>query len=162
MKLRPMTNSDDPAVLELNSASVDALSPLSMDRLDWLRSIASHAATVEVDGAVVGFVLTFAPGAAYDSPNFGWFAHTYGDRFLYLDRIVIGKQYRRQGLGSKVYRAVENAAVPFGRLVCEVDVEPPNKPSLAFHADRGFHEVGRLAQSSGKTCVMLSKELGAG
>jgi predicted GNAT superfamily acetyltransferase len=32
--------------------------------------------------------------------------------------------------------------------------------SLAFHAARGYVEVGRLLQTNGKTCSMLVKELG--
>jgi len=156
-----MTDADEPVVHALNAASVDALSPLGLDRLQWLRSIAAHAAVVEVDGAVAAFVLTFAPGSAYDSANFGWFARTYGDRFLYLDRIAVADQYRRRGIGGLVYRAVERAAIPFERLACEVYADPPNQASLDFHAARGYVEVGRLQQSSGKTCVMLSKELSA-
>jgi predicted GNAT superfamily acetyltransferase len=159
VKLRPMTNADETAVLALNAASVDQLSPLGPDRLDWLRLIAAHAAVVEVEGEVAAFVLTFAPGAAHDSLDFQWFVDTYGDRFLHLDRLVVAENYRRQGIATTIYRAVERAAKPFDRLVCRVQSDPPDIPSLAFHAGRDFVEVGKLRRPDGTTSAMLSKEL---
>lgn len=159
MKLRPMTNADEPAVLALNTASVDHLSPLGPDRLDWLRLIAAHAAVVEIDETVAAFVLTFAPGAAHDSLDFQWFVDTYGDRFLHLDRIAVAEPYRRQGIATLIYKAVERSAKPFDRLVCRVQSDPPDTASLAFHAGRGFVEVGKLRRPDGTTSAMLSKEL---
>jgi predicted GNAT superfamily acetyltransferase len=154
-----MTNADETAVLTLNTASVDQLSPLGPDRLDWLRLIAAHAAVVEVDGTIAAFVLTFAPGAAHDTLDFQWFADTYGDRFLLLDRIAVAEPYRRQGIATMIYKAVERSAKPFDRLVCRVRSDPPDTASLAFHAGRGFVEVGKLRGADGTTGAMLSKEL---
>jgi predicted GNAT superfamily acetyltransferase len=159
VKLRPMTNADEPAVLALNTASVDHLDPLAPTRLDWLRLIAAHAAVVEVDGTVAAFVLTFTPGAAHDSLEFRWFTDTYGDRFLHLDRIVVAEPYRRQGIATMVYRAVERSAKPFERLVCRVRSDPPDTAALAFHAGRDFVEVGKLRRPDGTIGAMLSKEL---
>jgi len=158
VKLRSMTNADEPQVLALNSASVE-LSRLGPDRLDWLRLIAAHAAVVEIDGVVAAFALTFAPGASYDRLDFQWFSDTYGDRFLYVDRIAVAEPYRRKGVASLLYRAIEKAAKPFDRLVCEVNVDPPAVPALGFHTERGFVEVGKLAQADGRTTALLSKEL---
>ncbi len=64
---------------------------------------------IEVDGPFAGFVLTFASGAAYDGENFAWFAERYAD-FCYLDRVVIHEDFRRRGLGSRVYDELEAAA----------------------------------------------------
>ncbi|ADB35758.1 GCN5-related N-acetyltransferase [Kribbella flavida DSM 17836] len=158
MKLRPLSTVDEAAVLALNAAEAH-LDPLGPDRLDWLRLIAAHAAVVDVDGEVAGFVLTFAPGSAYDGLDFQWFAATYADRFLYLDRIVVAPAHRRQGIADLVYRAVERSATPFDRLVCGVRSDPPDEPALALHAARGFVEVGKLRHPEGTTNAMLSKEL---
>jgi predicted GNAT superfamily acetyltransferase len=159
VRLRPMTNADEPAVLALNAASADQLGKLGPDRLDWLRLIAAHAAVIEIDGTVVAFALTFAPGASYDRLDFQWFSDTYGDRFLYVDRIAVSEAHRRRGVGSLLYRAIERAAKPFDRLVCEVNADPPAVAALGFHAERGFVEVGKLAQADGRTTALLSKEL---
>ncbi|TWD80241.1 hypothetical protein FB561_1314 [Kribbella amoyensis] len=154
-----MTTADEGAVLALNAAAERHVDPLGADRLDWLRLIAAHAAVVDLDGEVAAFVLTFAPGSAQDSLDFQWFTETYADRFLHLDRIVVAEQHRRQGIGTAVYRAVERAAKPFDRLVCQIRSDPPDAPALAFHAVRGFFEVGKLLRPDGLTMALCSKEL---
>jgi predicted GNAT superfamily acetyltransferase len=58
-----------------------------------------------------------------------------------------------------IYDAAESDAKARGRLACEVNAEPPNEPSLAFHTSRGYVEAGRLAHASGKVTAMLVKEL---
>ena len=80
--LRPITEADVPAVLALNHRFVDLLSPLDAERLLWLVGLADHADVVEVDDRVAGFVLTMAPGAAYDSENYRWHAERYRRRVL--------------------------------------------------------------------------------
>lgn len=140
--LRPITAADRAFVLALNEANVSLLAPLSGDRLSQLQEWADLAAVVDLGDGPVGFVLTFAPGTPYDSPNYAWFTARYPD-FYYLDRIVLAPAARRGGLGGRVYDEVEERAA--GRPFCiEVNLEPPNEPSLAFHAARGFVEVGRL------------------
>ena len=44
-------------------------------------------------------------------------------------------------------------------MVCEVNSEPPNVESLAFHEARGYREVGHLRQADGHEVVMLEKPL---
>ena len=154
-----MTTADESAVLALNAAAEDHVDPLGPDRLDWFRLIAAHAAVVDLDGEVVAFVLTFAPGSAQDSLEFRWFTDTYADRFLHLDRIVVAEQHRRQGIAGLVYRAVERSAATFDRLVCQVRSDPPDAGALAFHAARDFVEVGKLRRPDGIMMAMCSKEL---
>jgi predicted GNAT superfamily acetyltransferase len=156
--LRPITEADVPAVLALNHRFVDLLSPLDAERLLRLVGLADHADVVEVDDRVAGFVLTVAPGAAYDSENYRWHAEHYDDAFYYLDRIVIAEEMRRRGLAGFVYDAMEDAARPFGRMTLEVNVDPPNLGSLAFHARRGYVEVGRLGEP-GHLVGLMAKEL---
>jgi predicted GNAT superfamily acetyltransferase len=158
--LRPIAEADVPAVLALNHRFVDLLSPLDAERLLWLVGLADHADVVEVDDGVAGFVLTMAPGAAYDSENYRWYAARYGDDFYYLDRIVIAEELRRRGLAAFVYDAMEDAARPFGRMTLEVNVDPPNVGSLAFHERRGYVEVGRLGEP-GHVVALMTKELSA-
>jgi uncharacterized protein len=158
--LRPITEADVPAVLALNHGFVDLLSPLDAERLLWLVGLADHADVVEVDDRVAGFVLTMAPGAAYDSENYRWHAERYDDAFYYLDRIVIADEMRRRGLAGFVYDAMEDAARPFGRMTLEVNVDPPNLGSLAFHERRGYVEVGRLGEP-GHVVGLMAKELSA-
>jgi uncharacterized protein len=158
--LRPITEADVPAVLALNHRFVDVLSPLDAERLLWLVGLADHADVVEVNDRVVGFVLTMAPGAAYDSENYRWHAERYDDAFYYLDRIVIAEEMRRRGLAAFVYDAMEEIAHGFGRMALEVNVDPPNVESLAFHEHRGYLEVGRRGEP-GHLVGLMAKEFTA-
>lgn len=158
MLLRPISDADVASVLDLNAASVDALSPLDGARLADLRALTTTADVVDVEGEVAAFVLVFGASVAYDSVNYRWFGARYPD-FAYLDRIVVGERWRRRGIGRLVYDAVEQTVGPRGRVVCEVYAEPPNHASLAFHRDRGYVEVGRVEQENGKVTAMLVKEL---
>lgn len=158
MLLRPFTPADGAAVLALNAASVTHLSPLDPDRLDRLLGWSYRLDVLVEGGAVVGFVVLVAPDSGYDSVNYRWFAQRFPS-FLYLDRIVVAEGHRRRGYAGQVYDEMEAAAAGYGRLVCEVDVVPPNPASLAFHAGRGFREVGRLDLAGGKKVAMLDKPL---
>lgn len=158
MTLRELTPADWPRVLELNLASVQALSELDERRLRWILSLAHRGLVVEDDGEVVAFALAIASGTDYDSDNYRWFTAHY-ERFLYLDRIAVDASLRRRGLGAQLYDAMEAAAASFGRMVCEVNLLPRNDVSLAFHAARGYVEVGQLAHGEDKLVSLLSKEL---
>ena len=163
--LRPLVPADHAEVLALNERNVELLAPLDEPRLEQLVGWADTAAVIDVDGSFAGFVLTFALGSAYDGDNFAWFAERYPD-FAYLDRVVIHEDFRRRGLGTLVYDQLESTC---GKPVfaLEVNIDPPNEPSLAFHRARGFTEVGRqvLSHSSGQhpsgdhTVTMMTKPL---
>jgi uncharacterized protein len=159
MIVRELTPADWPRVLELNLASVQALSELDEQRLRWILSLAHRSLVVEDDGEVVAFALAIASGTDYDSDNYRWFTARY-ERFLYLDRIAVDASLRRRGVGAQLYDAMETAAASFGRMVCEVNLLPRNDVSLAFHAARGYGEVGQLAHGEEKLVSLLSKESG--
>ena len=155
--LRTLRDTDVADVLSLNHANVSALSPLDESRLRALRALADRVDILDVEGAFAGFVITFASGAAYDSENYGWFSARH-DRFYYLDRIVLAEGFRRRGLGGFVYDEVEKVAAPYGRLCLEVNLVPPNEGSLAFHASRGYVEVGRTGDDD-HVLSMMEKQL---
>lgn len=142
MNLRASTPEDDSAILAWNEADVHFLAPMDAPRLGYLRRHAHAVDIVEVDGSRAGFVITFVEGSAYDSPNYRWFSER-EPTFHYVDRIVIDPGHRGRGLARRVYRALIERH-PSRPLVAEVNFEPPNATSLAFHAAMGFEEVGRL------------------
>jgi predicted GNAT superfamily acetyltransferase len=160
MKLREITRADWPQLLALNHASVRELSELDEQRLESLLSWSHRSVGVESEGALVAFALAIAPGTPYDSGNYRWFGARF-ERFLYLDRIVVSDAMRRRGIGGQLYDAMEATAATFERMVCEVNVLPPNDASLAFHASRGYVEVGRLEHADGKLVALLTNELAA-
>ncbi len=157
--LRPIEPTDHAFVLDLNHSHVELLAPLDQARLEVLLGWADRADVIEHEGQPVGFVLTFAPGTAYDSPNYHWFAERFGDAFYYLDRIVVDPSVRRAGIGARVYDELEAVAATYDRMVLEVNIEPPNEASLAFHGNRGYVEVGRLGDGH-KQVTLLEKPVG--
>jgi predicted GNAT superfamily acetyltransferase len=154
--LRPITPADHADVLALNETNVEVLAPLDATRLDYLLGLSDRADVIDVDGAFAGFVITFASGSAYDGENFAWFTERYDD-FCYLDRVVIHEDFRRRGLGSAVYDELESTC---GRplFALEVNLDPPNVASLAFHRARGYTEVGQRV-SGGHLVSLLTLSL---
>lgn len=136
------------ALLALNNAHAAELSWLEADRLAALVGQAFAARRV---GLADALLIAFDQDATYDSPNFLWFCERY-DRFVYVDRIVVAEAARGQGLAKALYLDLFAAAQAAGhtRVVCEVNAEPPNPASDAFHAALGFVEVGTAALGGGK------------
>lgn len=153
--LRPLRATDVADVLMLNERNVVKLAPMDEATLHQHRETADRFDVLDVDGAFAGFVITFAPGAAYDSENYRWFSQRHGGSgFYYLDRIVLHEGFRRRGLGGFVYDEIEKVATPYGRLSLEVNLVPRNEPSLVFHDGRGYREVGRLGDDEHLVSLM--------
>lgn len=147
----PMTAAVEPAILALNNAHAAELSWLEPERLSFLVGEAFLARRI---GAVDAFLLTFDQDAAYDSPNFLWFRQRY-PRFVYVDRIAVAPSARGRGLARRLYTHLfEHVAMAGHDLVtCEVNSDPPNPASDAFHAALGFAEVGQASIHGGAKSV---------
>lgn len=155
-RLRPLVADDHAEVLALNERNVELTAPLDEPRLAALVGWAHRALVLDVDGRFAGFVLTYTSGSAYDGENFGWFSERYDD-LAYLDRVIVHEDFRRQGLASLLYDDVEAGC---GRplMALEVNLDPPNEPSLAFHRARGYTEVGQRV-FDGHVVSMMVKRL---
>jgi predicted GNAT superfamily acetyltransferase len=112
-------------------------------------------------GSVDALLLAFDQDADYDSPNFLWFRARY-PRFVYVDRVVVDATGRGRGYATALYDHLFETASRAGyrRVVCEVNSDPPNPQSDAFHAKLGFAEVGSSTlPDSKKTVRYLSRGL---
>lgn len=156
MQLRDATTADFAQILHLNHASVHFLSPLSQERLVLLHHMAAYHRVAHEGGQVRGFLLAFCEGAAYDSPNYQWFARAYS-RFVYVDRIVVAGDCHGRGIGQRFYQDLFAFArqVRAPRVTLEIDFEPPNPVSARFHARQGFREVGAQWVAGGSKQVSL-------
>lgn len=149
--IEPITRDIEPSVLALNNEHAEELSWLEPERLSKLVSGAFYARRI---GYLEAFLLAFDQDADYDSPNFLWFKARY-PRFVYVDRIAVAAAARGRGHARSLYGDLFGAALAKGHkvVVCEVNSDPPNPASDAFHAALGFSEVGQAAIHGGKKTV---------
>ena len=149
---------DTAAILALNNAHAAETSLLTAGRLAWLLASASHVGLV--DEGRTAFLIAFDGTGGYDSPNYFWFRARW-PRFSYVDRVVTAVQARGQGHARSLYQDLFGIARRAGhtRIGCEVNLQPPNPRSDAFHARLGFSEAGRAALPGGKVVRYLARSL---
>jgi uncharacterized protein len=155
--LRQVRPADLPRIVELNDAASPAVpvtTAADMARLLGLSSLALVA--MDADEVVRGFVVAVDPGAAYESENYRFFENR-GRPHVYVDRIVVDPEARGSGIGRVLYDAVFERARSTGRpeVTCEVNLEPPNPGSLAFHERLGFEKVAEQSTKGGTIRVAL-------
>jgi len=158
MLIRDASAADFERILQLNEESEHFLSPMTLARLEALHAGAAYHRVMDDDGKIAGFLLAFREGTRYDSSNYLWFTQHY-DQFLYIDRVVVSKQYQGQGLGNQLYDDLFEFARASGvtRITCEFDIEPPNDASRRFHQRFGFSEVG--TRSHGEITKQVSLQM---
>ncbi len=152
-----IADSDIDWIHALNKVHEVELSPLTRDGVVSMVGRATYSRTI--DGGA--FLLGFDQNGDYDSPNFIWHRDRFA-RFLYVDRIAVAATHRRRGLAAKLYDDIFAFAAKRGdeRVVCEVNSDPPNPASDAFHEALGFKVVGEAyLDDRGKTVRYLAKEL---
>jgi predicted GNAT superfamily acetyltransferase len=145
-------------LLTLNNAHAQSLSWLEPERLCHLVKVAFFAWRV---GEADGLLIAFDQDADYGSPNFLWFQARF-PRFVYVDRVVVAAEARGRGIAKRLYLMLFSQAVYAGhdKIVCEINVNPPNPESDAFHAALGFTEVGSgLIHGGQKTVRYMAHQL---
>jgi len=160
--IRSIETADLDRILEINEANVPEVGPVDAERMSYLVDESPIALAVELDGRIVGFCLVMPLDSAYDSVNYRWFTQRFDD-FMYLDRVAFDAEAQGRGLGTLLYAEVDRLMTPreANRLALEVNVDPPNEPSLAFHARRGFVEVGRQDTPYGIRVSMQMRRVGS-
>lgn len=154
---RDIEPADLPGLFELNRREELALSAMTF--ADFQMAV-GRAWSARCFPAAAGFLLAYDQSASLASPNFHWF-HQRFDRFVYIDRVAVAEAARGQGLARAFYADLAGRSIAAGhrRLVAEVNLDPPNPASLAFHRQFGFAETGRARLPSGKTVIYLTRDL---
>jgi hypothetical protein len=131
---------------------------MDVARLEDLHRLACCHRVALIDGRVAGFLLAMRDDAAYHNPNFAWFAARY-PRFIYVDRIVVDRQFAGKGVGSALYRDLFDFAWrnDVAILACEINIHPPNPVSTAFHRCFGFSQIG--TQDVAGECKRVSMQV---
>ena len=138
----PYLSSDLEEILAINQANIPEVGSVpDMGRLKSLLDWSSHLIVIKKD-EIAGFIILMREGQDYDSLNYDFF-NSQDYPFLYVDRIAIKDGHRRKGLGRKIYKKTIEIAEGLDVIACcEVNTIPRNEPSLAFHENFGFKEVG--------------------
>ena len=160
LKIRDVRENELDSILALNNATGASILPMDMPKLRILADQAAYFRVAEADDQLAGFLVALREDADYTSPNFRWFRQRY-EQFLYIDRIVIARAFRRTGLGRVLYADVTSfAEVRVPLLACEVFLEPRDDVAMVFHGTYGFQEVGQqLMPEANRRVALLAKQL---
>jgi uncharacterized protein len=156
-----------PAINRLNNDHALETSLLSEQELARLIGVAFYArgfagssgAGLLASGPAA-LLIAFDQTAPYKNPNFQFFLDRH-ERFVYIDCLITADHARRRGLARRLYEDLFAQAQAAGHRIvgCEVNLDPPNPASDAFHASIGFVEVGRARLENGKTVRYLERRL---
>ena len=160
--IRRLHSATEP-LLALNNDHAIELSPLTLAEFDQLIRESFYAAMINEGDALI---IAFDQSSRYDHTNFLWFRAYFEkerhDKFVYVDRVVTSAGARGKGYARTLYMDLFEHAKAAGhdRVVCEVNLDPPNPVSDAFHASLDFSEVGRAVIHNGaKTVRYLLRHL---
>ncbi|MEQ1780459.1 MAG: GNAT family N-acetyltransferase [Hyphomonadaceae bacterium] len=152
---------DEDFILALNAACTPAVGDMHAQDYRDIAGWAHRVVISEADGKPVGFMILIRPGSEYPSDNYGWFEEKFG-RQLYVDRIAVAASARGLGVGRFLYEEALRMAADLGeeRVTAEVNEDPPNPESMAFHIKLGFrHLLSRTSPRLGKVVAMLERPL---
>ena len=137
--IRQITPQDLASVLAINNEAVPAVNALTASELSDIVNISEKAWVVDEGDKIVGVLIVLGPRESYGSANYTWLNSQFTN-FCYVDRIIIATSGKRKGYGKALYLALEEHAVSTGveMLLCEVNVEPENPQSMAFHESLGW------------------------
>lgn len=156
--IRPFTDADRAALLRLNLHARPAVAALDETTLSALLAFEGHHfVAVDRTGAVAGYLLSFLRESDYDDTEICELRRRLPEPFLYICQLVVAQEYRRQRIGLALYEAVENTARRQGVriLCCDVNTNPPNPESFAFHYRLGFAEIGFGLAGDGTAIAFL-------
>lgn len=150
------------AIVAINREPVPGVAELERAYFTLLVDVCEHFRVIEVDGETAGYIFAMNQDAAYTGEEFQWFCRHLSEMFLYIDQVAIGKSWRGMRLGTALYEDLEEHAARscVNILACEVNYDPPNKESQAFHRRFGFREVSRMDTRSLIVSLMTKRRLG--
>ena len=156
ISIRNVKPADFARILELNQTAVRHTSSMDLARLAKLDHLADYHKLALIDGQIAGFLMGMCYGTPYINANFQWFSDRLKD-FVYIDRVVVDAAFAGHGVGSALYQDLANFArrIDITSLVCEINVEPPNPASMAFHQKWHFKEIGSEARDDGQRRIAM-------
>ncbi len=161
MLIRPLEIADIAAAVAMNNAEVPNVGPTDPEHLARFLDYPGIVWVVVIDELLAGLLVACEPGSPYASVNYRWFDERWDD-FIYVDRIVVDPAFKGRGIGRLLYEQLAEAySRVAARMTCEVNLDPPNEDSMAFHTRMGFVQVGTQPVGT-KTVALLSWDLVSG
>jgi hypothetical protein len=157
LRMRVMRESDAAAIAALNEDATPAVNSLTeVEVLALLAMCDVAVVATNHHGHINAFLLSLSGGQPYESENYRFFEER-GVRHQYIDRIVVAPSARGTGVGRALYESVFERARERGAndVTCEVNIEPPNPGSMAFHDRLGFRKLGEQHTKGGAVRVAL-------
>lgn len=158
-EIRSVQPADFSILMTLNNSNTPNVNSLQPRQVEWLAKVACHLPVAFAKGQLAGFLVALPRGLQYESLNYQYFTQRYQE-FTYIDRVVVAAAHRRQGLAEQLYQHLFDSVA--SRLVaCEVNIDPPNPASLAFHEKLGFTPVGKqFTEGGSKQVSLMIREFG--
>lgn len=158
MNIRFATEKDLPAVLKLNTAALQHVSEVTLSDMKRFLKQADPFLVIEEGEELAGFMIVLQKGLDYKSLNYQFFCNNYSD-FDYVDRIVIAEKFRGRKFGKALYDHLFTHSDK-KKITCEVNLQPPNPDSIAFHKSLGFKQVAEMKSEKGtKSVAMMIKNI---
>ena len=85
--------------------------------------------------------------------------YTIPDRRLYVSRLIVRDEYRRQGIGKKLVAFIVRNAQQEGYRELSIGVDLDNYPALRLYAQMGFDRIVHIGEDEYGRFVKLIKEL---
>ncbi|HEY5758109.1 MAG TPA: GNAT family N-acetyltransferase [Steroidobacter sp.] len=147
--ISPARMGDAPAIAHLSRDLIEAELPWSWTprRVASLMRQRESAAIIARDqNRLAGFILA-----------------QYGDESAHIALLGVANEYRRQGLGRRLVRWVEETAVVAGLFVVRLEVRAVKREARHFYARLGYRETDRVDgyYSGLEDAIKMSRDLRA-
>ena len=158
--LRTAKIDDIKDINEINEETIPAVNTVSLMQFkSFLRDSIYFKVVTNRSQKICGFLLVLPSGLEYDSLNYKWFSSRY-EKFAYIDRIAISKNWRNKGMGKSLYTDLENTLKDYNLIACEFNVIPLNLVSKQFHESLDYENVGfQLTENGTKKVSLMTKKI---
>jgi ribosomal protein S18 acetylase RimI-like enzyme len=106
-----------------------------------------------------------ARDSTHPNPNHmaGFILAQFGDESVHIALLGVAAEYRRQGLGRRLIRWVEETANVAGLFLIRLEVRAVKREARHFYASLGYRETGRVTgyYSGIEDAIKLSRDLSA-
>ena len=128
-------------ILKLNADFVHWLSPLDAGQLEALLQCCRYAR--QIGGGEAVLMAIASDTEVTDHSNFDWLKAR-RENFIYIDRVIVSAASQGAGYAGKLYADLADFARTNGydQLTCEVNTQPDNPGSHAFHLRQGYQVIG--------------------